>query len=508
MKSQLRPSCCRALGLLAGLVGLATIATACGKKGPPLAPLLRLPAAVGDFAGRRLGSTAYVRFKVPEANQDGTRPADIARVAIYAFNGVPAKADDVVKAGTLVATIPIRRPPLPPEDRSVRGERTTRAKGKEELSEKEKTRADKEKAKADEEAARRAEAEKKRLAEPGFELGALVTVTDEITEAVASTRPPPLPIPKGKPVPAAGAGGVTEIGMPDQAGAVGGQRASGGAGAGGLVVETPERGRPTTRVYVAVGINHRGRRGVLSPQVAIPLSSPGDAPSALSLKYDEHAVTLTWTPPAGLRRPMQEPGEGERLPSKILLPSSLATRYNVYEVPSEAAKAAPAAKGTAAPPPLASPTPLNAKPLETPTFDDPRVEFGVERCYVVRTVDGTANLEQESAPSARVCVALKDIFPPAAPKGLAAVWSNGGVNLNWEPNSEVDLAGYLVMRGEASGGALQPLMQEPIHTTTWLDTTVRAGVRYVYAVVAVDTAKPPNVSALSNKVEETARQPQ
>jgi hypothetical protein len=205
---------------------------------------------------------------------------------------------------------------------------------------------------------------------------------------------------------------------------------------------------------------------------------------------------------------MQEPGEGERLPSKILLPSSLATRYNVYEVPSEAAKAAPAAKGTAAPPPLASPTPLNAKPLETPTFDDPRVEFGVERCYVVRTVDGTANLEQESAPSARVCVALKDIFPPAAPKGLAAVWSNGGVNLNWEPNSEVDLAGYLVMRGEASGGALQPLMQEPIHTTTWLDTTVRAGVRYVYAVVAVDTAKPPNVSALSNKVEETARQPQ
>jgi hypothetical protein len=30
-------------------------------------------------------------------------------------------------------------------------------------------------------------------------------------------------------------------------------------------------------------------------------------------------------------------------------------------------------------------------------------------------------------------------------------------------------------------------------------------VRYVYAVVAVDGATPPNRSAMSNKVEETAR---
>jgi len=30
-------------------------------------------------------------------------------------------------------------------------------------------------------------------------------------------------------------------------------------------------------------------------------------------------------------------------------------------------------------------------------------------------------------------------------------------------------------------------------------------VRYVYAVVAIDRATPPNRSAISNKVEETAR---
>jgi hypothetical protein len=31
------------------------------------------------------------------------------------------------------------------------------------------------------------------------------------------------------------------------------------------------------------------------------------------------------------------------------------------------------------------------------------------------------------------------------------------------------------------------------------------GVRYLYAVVAVDTATPPNMSATSERVEETAR---
>jgi hypothetical protein len=35
--------------------------------------------------------------------------------------------------------------------------------------------------------------------------------------------------------------------------------------------------------------------------------------------------------------------------------------------------------------------------------------------------------------------------------------------------------------------------------------TAEAGRRYVYAVVAVDTASPPNRSAESNRVEETGR---
>jgi hypothetical protein len=49
------------------------------------------------------------------------------------------------------------------------------------------------------------------------------------------------------------------------------------------------------------------------------------------------------------------------------------------------------------------------------------------------------------------------------------------------------------------------LIQVPILETTYLDIAVEAGVRYVYAIVAVDTATPPNESAPSERVEELAR---
>jgi fibronectin type 3 domain-containing protein len=49
------------------------------------------------------------------------------------------------------------------------------------------------------------------------------------------------------------------------------------------------------------------------------------------------------------------------------------------------------------------------------------------------------------------------------------------------------------------------LTPEPIHETTYRDTTVKPGVTYVYAVEAVDNAPVPNVSAPSNKASEVAR---
>jgi hypothetical protein len=79
------------------------------------------------------------------------------------------------------------------------------------------------------------------------------------------------------------------------------------------------------------------------------------------------------------------------------------------------------------------------------------------------------------------------------------------INLIWEPGTERDLAGYVVLRGEAAGGPLVAITPAPVRESTYRDTAVQPGTRYVYAVVAVDSATPQNVSAESNRVEETAR---
>jgi hypothetical protein len=111
----------------------------------------------------------------------------------------------------------------------------------------------------------------------------------------------------------------------------------------------------------------------------------------------------------------------------------------------------------------------------------------------------------ESAPSERVCATAADTFAPAAPKGLQAVASTGAINLIWDANTEADLAGYVVLRGEAPGDKLQALTPAPIRDTTFRDATAQPGIRYVYAIVAVDRATPPNMSPQSNRAEETAR---
>ena len=99
-----------------------------------------------------------------------------------------------------------------------------------------------------------------------------------------------------------------------------------------------------------------------------------------------------------------------------------------------------------------------------------------------------------------------DLFPPAPPARVVAVADEGGISLIWEPNAEPDVAGYMVLRGEASDATLQPLTPTPVAEPRFRDTHVSAGKKYVYAVVALDSRLPvANVSAESNRVEETAR---
>ncbi len=266
-----------------------------------------------------------------------------------------------------------------------------------------------------------------------------------------------------------------------------------------------------SRVYVAVGVNHKGHRGLFSQRGAVPLIPVPPAPTGLRVTYTETQIDLAWTPPAGAPPP---PAPRQKdptiLPRRPIAPGGASWFYDVFEVPPPAERsstAAPASLSSAPPvvPRVEPPVAVNKQPLPAAAFTDARLEFGTERCYEVRTVNVFGKLQEESEASDVVCVTPRDTFPPAPPRGLIAVPGEGVISLSWEPNSESDLAGYLVLRAEQPGGALQPLMREPIQATTFDDKTVKPGVRYVYAVAAVDKATPPNISRESERIEETAR---
>ena len=148
--------------------------------------------------------------------------------------------------------------------------------------------------------------------------------------------------------------------------------------------------------------------------------------------------------------------------------------------------------------PLLKPA-LNAAPLAVAEFKEPQVTFGVRRCYMVRAVRIAGSISIESEPSPPTCLVPIDTFPPEAPRQLAAVASEGAVSLIWEPNTDKDLVGYLVLRGETGAEKLTAVTPEPIHDTTFRDITVKSGMSYDYVVVAIDTALPPNTSEYSNR---------
>jgi hypothetical protein len=207
----------------------------------------------------------------------------------------------------------------------------------------------------------------------------------------------------------------------------------------------------------------------------VPLIAAPAPPRPGGTSFDQSSVTITWTPPP------------------VASDEASGVTYNVYAAPS----------ASAAPP--SAPVPLNAAPLEATSYTHAGATAGQEQCFVVRSAATLGTMIVESDASAPICVTPADTFPPKAPTGLAAVSGPGVINLIWDANTDADLAGYLVLRGEAPGDTLQPLTPQPIRETRYIDRAVQPGVTYVYAVVAVDRAATPNRSTPSNKVQETAR---
>ncbi|MEI6244806.1 MAG: hypothetical protein WCQ64_07140 [Acidobacteriota bacterium] len=220
-----------------------------------------------------------------------------------------------------------------------------------------------------------------------------------------------------------------------------------------------------TRFYVVVPYANRTRAGRISDVLAVPLGPVPVAPHDAKIAYDEQTLTLTWV--AGVT------GQS----------------FHVYDANATSIEAA---------------KPLTTSALTTAEFKQP-VVFGKRVCFNVRGVRVTAAVTMESAPSTAVCETPADTFPPAAPGNVTAFAASGAITLTWDAVTAADLAGYIVLRGEGTGDRLQPLTPSPVSGTSFTDATTKAGVRYIYAVVAVDNATRANRSKESNRVEETGR---
>jgi hypothetical protein len=258
--------------------------------------------------------------------------------------------------------------------------------------------------------------------------------------------------------------GTTAAGVASAAqGAAAAANPAGAANAPKLEAAPPA---PPTRYFWIQAIAPHGQIGPPPDLVAVPLTDPPAAPAGPKIDYNEKTLTLTWQPAADSQT------------------------FRIYQVD---------AKGTEK-----DGRPLNETPLKTASYEAP-VVFDQEICFEVRAVELRGVAAVESEPTSPACSAPHDTFPPPAPTNLNGLPDNGAIGLRWDPVTAADLAGYVVLRGEGSGDTLQQLTLAPVSATTYVDAAVRSGVTYVYVVVAVDKATPPNRSGHSNTYTVTIR---
>jgi hypothetical protein len=278
-----------------------------------------------------------------------------------------------------------------------------------------------------------------------------------------------------------------------------------------------ESDNPDAELTYAVEVLNRNARGAgLSNRVHVPAITILPSPADLSATLNDDGVDLTWTSAAA--PPVRQGVE---------------YRYRIYRrnesQSNESAGEKSASKKQKNKDTIAAEIPVGS--AGAAHFLDP-IEW--EKTYQYRITAVTiitkpeSQIQLEGDDSTPLEIVAHDIFPPAIPAGLQAVYSGEGqksyIDLIWAPVPSADLAGYNIYRSEANtetnssagktseektsegksnekSSAPIKLNAELVKTPSYRDTSVTPGKTYIYAVSAVDVRN--NESKKSEEATET-----
>jgi hypothetical protein len=221
-------------------------------------------------------------------------------------------------------------------------------------------------------------------------------------------------------------------------------------------------------VYAIEVLNDRGRGAGLSNQVPVPLAPALAPPERVESQVTAQGVLLTWR------------GERERNDAGL----AFAYRVSRTEVAAPRADGAPAANDLGA---------VQLTPDGAYTFIDRNAEWEKQYTYTVSgdtvLAGTTPAVTVAGAASPPANVNVHDVFPPAVPSGVQAVFTEANgqrfIDLTWTPNQDADLAGYNLYRRE-EGGTPQKVNAELLRAPSTRDANLTAGRQYFYSVSAVD----------------------
>ncbi|MFZ0294197.1 MAG: fibronectin type III domain-containing protein [Candidatus Sulfotelmatobacter sp.] len=222
--------------------------------------------------------------------------------------------------------------------------------------------------------------------------------------------------------------------------------------------------------YAVEVLNTAGRGAGLSNQVRVALV-PTVAPFAdFSATVSSKGVTISWQCP--------NPAEGRngiKYLFRIYRRLESSSRWNKV-IDADATQCVEGASG-------------GSSSFLDQTFEWEKIYFYRGTAVSVIETAGKPAVEVEGDDTPEVKVFAHDVFPPAVPSGLQAVFSGPGqlpfIDLIWAPVSDADLAGYNVYRHEA-GSAPVKMNSELVRTPAFRNMQVVPGKTYFYSVSAVD----------------------